>query len=44
MTSDTVNWLYGGDFWLRSVAETQLLNKTADITAITSERKIQEII
>ncbi len=44
MTSDTVNWLYCGDFWLRSVAETQLLNKTADITAITSERKIQEII
>jgi len=44
MTSDTFNWLYGGDFWLRSVAETQLLNKTADITAITSERKIQEII
>jgi hypothetical protein len=44
MDSDTVNWLYEGDFWLRSTVDTQLYKKPADTASVLAEGKIQEII
>lgn len=44
MDSDTVNWLYEGDSWLRSAVDTQLLNKSADLASVLVDGKIQEII